>query len=425
VTYRTATLIVPLLIALTACGATTSTAGVDRVAPWTEKVSDVVALGAPGDRPARHDSATVVRTKQVRAHRAAAPKFGAQGANRKPQGKGRPDACNRPTPTTAAGWKATFGRLGGKLAIGDQSTSLRLPDGRTMWLFDDTIQGTLTKSGGVKNWRMPHSTIGLTERGCASIHTGPSGRSVIPEARDGDYYWPQSAVVDGGKLYIFSMRIKPVQESFAGTGMELAEMRYAHGGVPSFARMHRTPATMTPETAVQWGVSTTKDAGYTYVYGTRKVAKPSVFGRAMYVARVPAGQLTRLSSWRYWNGTTWATSGAKEIHPAVGGVSTSVSAHKLAGRWVIVTKKDDFLGEHAIALSGPTPAGPFTEHVLVRTPSNVDTGDVTYSVMAHPHLPTRSGKLLISVCRNNLQLDRVTAEVERGRPYFLEVALPQ
>jgi hypothetical protein len=376
-------LLLPLVVVLSICGATASTATVDEAGPDRYNATLRNADGQPK-----------------------AP-------------------CRRPSPTTAAGWEASFDRLGGRFAAGDQSTSLLLPDGRTMWLLDDTIQGTLTRSGGVRDWRMVHSTIALTDRGCTTIHTGPGGRSVIPEARDGEYYWPQSAVVDGGKLFVFTMRIRTTKGSFAGTGMELAEMRYAPGRVPSFGRMHRTPASGTPETSVQWGVSATRAEGFTYVYGTRKVDQPSVFGKGLYVARVPAGRLTTLGAWRYWNGAGWGRTGAREIHPAVGGVSTSVSAHRLAGRWVIVAKKDDFLGDEAIALVGPTPAGPFTEHLLAGAPSNFATGDITYSVMAHPHLRRRSGRLLISVSRNNLEPDRVLRDVERAQPFFVEVALPR
>lgn len=337
----------------------------------------------------------------------------------------RPARCTKAAPTTAAGWKNLFDSLGGRFAAGDQLTSTPLPDGRLLWVLGDTIQGKLTSTGAVKNWRMARNTVAITDRGCISLHTGKGGRSLIPEPGRGHWYWPMAPTLDGGKLYTFSGRFKAAAGSFAGVGSELAELRYERGSTPTFSRMHRTPSTGTPETKVQWGMATARDGAYTYVYGTQKVVAPWTFGKALYVARVPAGKLTTLGAWRYWNGRTWATSGAKPIRDAMGGVSTSLTVDKIGGRWVAVTKKEEMLGTDIVALTADHPAGPFKETVLAKAPGNVAKGDITYSVMAHPEVRLSSGKLLISVCRNNLDGDRVLRNFERGRPYFLEVTLPR
>ncbi len=136
-------LLTPLLAALTACGPPISVASVDTAYPDRRDPGVVVARAA-GQLNASGGATQQVSEKLIE--------------RRAVHRTGHHADCARSTPRTASGWDATFDRLGGRFAIGDQSTSFQLPDGRTMWLFGDTIQGNLTKSGGVTNWRMPHST---------------------------------------------------------------------------------------------------------------------------------------------------------------------------------------------------------------------------------------------------------------------------
>ncbi len=51
-------------------------------------------------------------------------------------------ACERATPATAAGYQRMFdAKNDWTWSGGDQAATVRLPDGRTLWLFADTIQG--------------------------------------------------------------------------------------------------------------------------------------------------------------------------------------------------------------------------------------------------------------------------------------------
>ena len=64
---------------------------------------------------------------------------------------------------------------------GDQAATVRLPDGRTLWLFADTIQGRESRIGGyAAGWRMVHNSLVLQDRGCLRGVTGPKGGEVIP-----------------------------------------------------------------------------------------------------------------------------------------------------------------------------------------------------------------------------------------------------
>lgn len=335
---------------------------------------------------------------------------------------------------SAQAWSAHFRSLAGRWAVADQATSLALPDGRFLWLFGDTVQGRLTRTDGaiaVREWRMPHNSVVLTRgRTCGriSVHTGPNGTSLLPDAA-GNAHWPMSAVHDRGRLFVFASRVRLTGGQFFGLGTRLARLRLDPGGEPEFAGWRRTPATGVDELrGIQWGAAAVRRGGYTYVYGVRRARTEMVFGRSLYVARVPQGHLTSLRTWRYWNGKRWARGQrrARPIIAAVGGVDATLSVHRVAGRWVAVTKADGMLGDRIVMLSAPAPYGPWREATLRSTETTADLrrGDVTYTAMAHPEARLASGRLLVTVSRNNLDPAKVLTDVERGRPLFFEAPWP-
>jgi hypothetical protein len=336
---------------------------------------------------------------------------------------------------TAADWATHFRSLKGRWAIADQATSLALPDGRFLWLFGDTVQGQLVRQGTaleVQRWRMPHNSVVLTRGStCApiQIHTGRDGTSLLPDAR-GDAHWPMSAVLDRGKLFVFASRVRLTGDEFFGIGTRLARLRLAAGaGTPTFAGWRRTPATGVDElSGVQWGAAVAQRGRFNYVYGTQRSAGDLVFGRSLHVARVPQGRLARPSAWRYWNGAQWVRGQqhARPIRQAVGGVSTTLSVHHVRGRWVAVTKADGFLGDRVVMLDAPKPYGPWRETTLrsTDTATALTNGDLTYTAMAHPEAKLASGRLLVTLSRNNLDSAKTLVDVERGRPLFFEAAWP-
>ena len=48
------------------------------------------------------------------------------------------------------------------------------------------------------------------------------------------------------------------------------------------------------EIGIQWGTAAVSDGGYVYVYGQRRREDPWIFGRDVYLARAPAGELVDL-----------------------------------------------------------------------------------------------------------------------------------
>jgi hypothetical protein len=339
--------------------------------------------------------------------------------------------CARPVPSTAAGFQRMFDGLDGDWAGGDQAATVPLPGGRTLWLFGDTVAGYRIASGGYSpGWTLRHNSFLVEDGGC--LRPVPTG---LPETADA-WYWPAAGVVDGGRLVVFAMRVERagsapgVAETVSGpdfrvAGGALAQYRLAADGTPTLESMRALPnAPQSGPDPTLWGQGALADGDRVYVYGTRADTAHGAFGRALLVARAPAGAVADPAAWRYFDGHRFVADAARAepVVAAVRGVSTSVSAVRTAHGFAVVAKQDEVFGTDVTAWTAPTPTGPFTATALFPAPS---TGDLLrYSALAHPEFRLAGGRLLVSVCRNSTDLAAVGDDALLYRPQFTAVRLP-
>ena len=178
---------------------------------------------------------------------------------------------------------------------------------------------------------------------------------------------------------------------------------------------------------INWGAASFHDGRWIYVYGTRLPSEPLVFGRELYVARVPLVSSMRRSTWRFWGGDGWQRepSRAVAVLDAEGGVSQTLSVDDLGGgEYLAVSKRDGDLGDFVYSWSAPSPVGPWTPHKGVPAPNDLDAGLLKYAPLAHPEVPLRNGMLLVSVSRNTTDFQRLVDDPDLGVVEFVEVALP-
>lgn len=330
-----------------------------------------------------------------------------------------PVTCALPAPATAGAYTTAFAHLSGGWLAGDQVSSTPLPGGRILWLFADT----LTSGGGPgreAGIRFVHSSFVVQSAGCFAPSLGPSGDGVVPAPGRDQWYWPQHAVVAGERLWVTALRVargQPSPGSFELRGVDLAEFELADDGTPHFVAMHRTPASTAGDFGVLWGTALAVDGDVLYVYGTRRVADPLV-GRQLLLARVPLSRVAETTAWQFRTGDAWSADrdDAVVLVPAEGGVSTALSAHRSTAGWVLVTKRDDFLGDAVVALVGDAPWGPFDERVLFD--STPQGGRLEYLPMAHPEAALADGSLLVSVSHNSTSLATVLRDPGTFRPTF-------
>lgn len=329
--------------------------------------------------------------------------------------------CSVPAPTTAQGWFKKLTSLKRRWAAADQVSTVKTNKDGVVFMFGDTVQGRL-KGTRVKNHKFPHNSFAVLNKGCMKFQA-----NVIPDENNGfTYFWPISGKFVKNELLVFVQQVNHFKGTPELEGTRIAHLEFENNAL-KFKKWTMLPSTyFKPVDRPQWGASMfDSNDGWTYVYGTKQSLVPLEFGRELYVSRNK--NISDPAKWEYWNGTGWVMNAdaAKPIHAAAGGVSASFSSFQNAdGSVTLVTKKDDFLGDTVVSLRGSTPFGSFVETELFKSPSNMTTGDVTYTVLAHPELELSSGKTLITVSRNNLDGKKVIADYRRGRPKFMEINLP-
>lgn len=252
---------------------------------------------------------------------------------------------------------------------GDNNITAQLPDGRVMWLFNDSFIGHIDYTTNLRN--VANSGFDFVRNYVAIQNVAPQssgtltapitsqGTFFLPPAADqtnsGAIYWPNDAITEGNNVQVLLD-----EPSNGGTGA-LVSKQIATLSPPSY----NTPT----YTAYTWGNFTLNGGdGYLYIYG-------SDGSNGMSVARVPYGSLLNLSLWQYWlGGTSW---GAKPT------TLTTVSG------LLSVTRCLERLGPNNYAACGDIwddmqfaqyPWGPWTKAVKG---SPVDVGTSFYSQMSN------------------------------------------
>ncbi|MFH9419642.1 DUF4185 domain-containing protein [Streptomyces sp. NPDC017529] len=349
---------------------------------------------------------------------------------------------------------------------GDGTHSVRLPDGRTLWLFSDTfldrVQPPPNPLGQHRPWRSADTgrAPGLTHN--SLVVMDPSGRlertltggtgagpgPFFPDLPDG-WRWPVRAQVEprapgsaeqvvrvllwdrtpGRDPWIFG-----VPRSTEVATLSLPDLRLE--GITPVVGQNHVPD---PARRVLYGTASVTDGGWTYVFGGDD--GPVRTSSNAYLARVPAGRLGEAGAWEFWDGRGWqpeADRAAPVIREGPGrGVGSSFTVVRDGTTWVLLsmdTPGADGDGLSAVTtywscsaqgpwhgpagrITPPRPADPTGQHRVA-----------AYNPQAHPEF-TGPGGLLLSYDVNWLgppgapSAAQVNGDVELYRPRFLRLRL--
>ena len=327
-------------------------------------------------------------------------------------------------PTTGAAWERLFDSLRGSWAGGDGAASLRLPDGRMLWLFGDTFTGSVRSDGSRgSDSQIVHNSIVVTSGSCARVL--PTASAALP-GRAGTWLWPTAGVVStrGAKgrastITVFAQRVRRTGTGafdFEQVGTAVATLTVPWSGVPTVGRVRDLPRSRT-----LWGAGLIADGATTWIYGTRAVHEPWVFGRDLLLARAPTARLADVASWTYRTRTGWTADAddAVVVRPARDGVSTVPSAVRIGTTFVLVTKAQEFLDPTVVALTSTRAWGPWTEAPLFRAAGSGSVLRYSPAVVAG----AARARLIVVVSRTSTSLSQLAADVEVARPTFTDVRL--
>ena len=195
---------------------------------------------------------------------------------------------------------------------GDGTESVALPDGRELWLFDDSLLGTVTNgersfqtAAFLHNSLIVENNGSLTKTYFTSATNAPGGATAFlsPRPRQTWTYafWPAAAVVNGATVQILGSEHLFAKAKY-GTETSKRGAYVATLSLPSLNPLsfQRLPF---KEIGGDWiGGILTQD-GYTYIYLNS--------GNLVQVARVVGTDLT--SRWTYYDGNGWGAHLSKAV----------------------------------------------------------------------------------------------------------------
>ena len=301
---------------------------------------------------------------------------------------------------------------------GDGTVSIKLPDGRSVWLFGDSFLGDIAPDGSraadtpfIRNCILIYAEGRLTP--LYGQRDGAPAAFFRPAAAD-EWYWPGDGMVQEGRLFIFLHRFKqtgPGLWDWQWTGTDLALM--------ALPALHIEAIRPLPfSSGVRYGAAILEHQSWIYIYGTAE----SAGRKQMHVARTAAGSLAA-DKWQFFDARQRSPDPERSAS-VLNGVSSQFSLIPYGQSYVLMTMdgRTPFSGR-LVAYKAPRPEGPFQGPVSVYRAPEADSDVAAYNPFIHPQF-TRQGRLLISYNVNHLHdPETLYRDAQIYRPRFIRVDL--
>ncbi|WP_041546038.1 MULTISPECIES: DUF4185 domain-containing protein [unclassified Nocardioides] len=326
-------------------------------------------------------------------------------------------------------------RGGPEFQGGDVGADTELQDGRRVMVFGDTL-----RSPSFAGQRFVRNSMLLIGGECIQAVVPEDHGALIPDRPSAQSagrvgYWPMSAVTithPGYDLVVVTaqrVRSTGIDDAFGfeSLGPAVAVFVVPRGETPQLVAVRDVGPDAADVTRPEWGAAAVVEGEWLYLYGTANPDQPYVFGFSLRVARVHPDDVLRPAAWEYWSGTDWVADPAqsRELIPAAGGTSQTLSVFRDGGQWHALSKRNEFLGSDVVVWTAPDPWGPFDGgRTVAPLPSDAAQGRLRYLPLAHPGLLPEPGTVVVSFSRNRTDVDEVVADPTRYRPGFLRVDLP-
>ncbi len=341
-----------------------------------------------GTRPTAPSTTTTIATTAT----TVAPISIAPGAGYLSLTKTGPRPATRAT--DPASFQALLNTTGPGWAAADGTISIPLADGKTLWLFGDTIvnlpnaDGTLRRNADfVRNSAILHDGATATT---LLTGTAQDAGDFLEPADPKEWYWPGHGIVEGDELVVFMGRVRKTPTgvpgwNFEGVGSDMLRLNLSDLSVKS-----RT--SMPGGTGTEWGSAVIDDGTHTYVFGA--YTRPNEpYYRGALLARTASGHLKE-AAFEYWNGSGWSADPAA-AKPVTDEVSPAYSVVRTPqGRYAMVSQ-EWFFGTKLNVRTADAPAGPWSEWRTIDDGPPKPPGGISYNAQVHPTF-TADGKLLAS-----------------------------
>ncbi|AZP21425.1 DUF4185 domain-containing protein [Streptomyces aquilus] len=374
-----------------------------------------------------------------------------------PEDEDRPDARGC-VPRTVGSWSADEGLTSEFARYGDDATraddwtggdgthSVRLPDGRVLWLFSDTYLGQVyappNPVGESYAWRdtaaplVRNSAVLMRDGRLESTLPAP----LFPDPGPNQWRWPVAARVEprspGSSEQVLRV-VLWVRTAAAApwiygtpTATEVATLSLPDLRVESIVKVLDQQLVPDPSRRVLFGTTLVEEDGWTYVFGGDDGQAASRPVSSAYAARVPDGRLGEPGAWQYWDGSDWRA-GARPA-AVLGderrrtGVGSAFSVVRADGTYVLFTMAAGTAGLTTVtSYWACEPSGPWHGPTKDFTPALPQGQVAAYNPQVHPALGGR--RLVLSYDVNWLDPSAAAAQLNRNvslyRPRFVTLRL--
>ena len=337
----------------------------------------------------------------------------------------------------------SFPYAGGWLG-GDAAYSVLLPDGRTLWLFGDSIvadnPGERVRARGKEmvrnaigisqcdssgNWRMQYFWSG---------RFGDNPRAFFESGSLDWWYWPADAFTHNGRVYVVlrKLRGKPGERMFPFEvfGAVLARVSNLDESPGNWKIEY---ADLVEETNDNFAATVVVKGAHAYFFSVARGGQE--FPRPLVLARSVLEELDDSSPGLEYlaKDRTWKPGYQSEDALAVlpdGHSEMSIRYHETIGRWVAVTQGPEFLSKRIMIRTARELEGPWGEPQRVydfpemnSASPGYDKDTFCYAVKEHAQLGTED-KLLITYVCNSFDFGKMVANMEIYLPRPIWVPLP-
>jgi hypothetical protein len=333
------------------------------------------------------------------------------------------------------------GRVGPSYGF-DNAHVLPISGDRYLWLFNDSFvdYGAVPADEHIHDGTYLHNVALVQDATCFQFgHRGSVEQpGVFEGGLTGDssarFYWPLGGTAENGRIQVFwsEMQNFAVPDVLNGIRRQPVATWLATYDPGTLQRLSFERA---PNDGVlpQYGSAVVDDGEYSYLFGNSNLLRLDdvggfhagpFSGTRMYLARVPRGQLE--ADPEYFDGEQWSYE-ADDARPISERyyVSNAMQPRLIDGRWVSITKVDEFWGDRFVIDVADRPEGPWRtvldRPVPIRAPDGVDPASM---VSYHPILlpwTDPDGSIVAVFSQNAAHWPDAVDDPRRYRPHVVAI----
>lgn len=314
---------------------------------------------------------------------------------------------------------------------GDSAYSVRLPDGRTVWMFSDSYIGTVdpVTRRRASPYLQAHNCLVVQDQSnqMTTIHGGTSQAPIsyfVPPASD-HWFWVGAGTVTQpapgvAKMVMFLLEFAPDSSvpdpmwAFKYVGNSVATL-----SLPDLAIESIQPLNL--PTRITWGAYLLSEDPWVYIYGVEDLGA----SKYAHVARATAANLVNPAAWNFWNGSGWVGDVQASMRLLDDSISNEYSVDKVEGSYLMVTMDTSQIftvWKDLVTYVASSPTGPWTKRTVVYSTPQTGQGHLfVYNPKGHVEF-TLNRQFLISYCINSTSLDELS-NADSYRPRFIRVPL--